>query len=52
MKFMLLQDYAGVEADVPMMGEWIPEEVQAHIDYQKDIKAELAERGSWSRRRR
>lgn len=45
MKFMLLQDYGGVEADVPMMSEWTPEEVQAHIDYQKDLNAELQERG-------
>jgi hypothetical protein len=46
MKFMLLQDYgAGVEADVPPMSQWKPEEVEAHINYQKDINAELQERG-------
>lgn len=45
MKFMLLQDYGGVEADVPPMSEWTPEEVKAHIDFQKDLNAELAERG-------
>jgi hypothetical protein len=46
MKFMLLQDYGGVEAgEVPPMSEWTPEEVQAHIDYQKDLNAELRERG-------
>ncbi|HEX8752842.1 MAG TPA: YciI family protein [Solirubrobacterales bacterium] len=45
MKFMLLQDYGGVEADVPPMSEWAPEEVQAHIDFQLDLNAELRERG-------
>jgi hypothetical protein len=45
MKFMLLQNYGGVEAGVPPMREWKPEEVQAHIDYQKDLNAELRERG-------
>jgi hypothetical protein len=45
MKFMLLQDYGGVEADVPPMSEWTPEEVQAHIDFQLDLNAELRERG-------
>ena len=28
------------------MSEWAPEEVQAHIDYQRDLNRELAERGS------
>jgi hypothetical protein len=45
MKFMLLQAYGGVEADVPPMSEWTPEEVEAHITFQKDLNAELAERG-------
>lgn len=45
MKFMLLQDYGGVPADVPPMSEWTPEEIDAHITFQKDLNAELAERG-------
>jgi len=45
MKFMLLQDYGGVEADVPPMSEWTPAEIEAHITYQKDLNAELRERG-------
>jgi hypothetical protein len=44
-KFMLLQDYGGVPADVPPMSEWTPEEIDAHITYQKDLNAELSERG-------
>lgn len=52
MKFMLLQAYGGVEADVPPMSEWAPEEIEAHITYQKGLNAELQERVSWSTRRR
>jgi hypothetical protein len=45
MRFMLLQNYAGGEnCDVPM-GHWAPEEIQAHIDYQRALNAELTERG-------
>lgn len=45
MKFMLLQNYGSVEADVGPMTEWKPEDVQAHIDFQKDLNVELRERG-------
>ncbi len=45
MKFMLLQDYGRVEGDVPPMSEWAPEDVEAHIKFQKDLNAELRERG-------
>jgi hypothetical protein len=45
MKFMLLQSYnSGGNCDVPM-GQWAPEEIQAHIDYQLALNKELAERG-------
>jgi hypothetical protein len=47
MKFMLMQDYGGVPKDVPPMSEWTPEEISAHIAYQKDLNAELAERGEF-----
>jgi hypothetical protein len=45
MKFMLLQHYGRVEGDVPPMTEWDPEDVQAHIDFQVNLNAELTERG-------
>ncbi len=46
MKFMLLQDYGGMmREDVPVMSEWAPEAIEAHIAFQKDLNAELRERG-------
>jgi hypothetical protein len=45
MKFMLLQNYGSVEADIGPMTEWKPEDVQAHIKFQKDLNVELRERG-------
>jgi hypothetical protein len=45
MKFMLLQHYGRVEGDVPPMTEWDPQDVQAHIDFQVNLNAELTERG-------
>jgi hypothetical protein len=46
MKFMLMQDYGGIQRDdVPMMSEWPPEAIEAHITFQKDLNAELRERG-------
>jgi hypothetical protein len=45
MKFMLLQHYGRVEGDVPPMTEWAPADVQAHIDFQVRLNAELTERG-------
>ena len=47
MMFMLLQDYGGVPEDVPPMTEWTPEEVDAHITFQKDLNAELTESGEF-----
>ena len=47
MKFMLLQDYGGIRDDVPVMSEWAPEEIEAHIEFQKDFNAELKERGEF-----
>jgi hypothetical protein len=47
MKFMLLQAYGGVPEGTPPMTEWTPEEVDAHITYQKDLNAELTERGEF-----
>jgi hypothetical protein len=45
MKFMLLQDYGGMNRDVPVMSEWPPAAIEAHIKFQKDFNAELKERG-------
>lgn len=46
MKFMLLQNYGGIMREgVPVMSEWSPQAVAAHITFQKDLNAELRERG-------
>ena len=45
MRFMLLQNYGGVESDCPPMTEWAPGDVTAHIDFQHALNAELAARG-------
>ena len=41
MRFMLLQHYAPAEnCDLPMQ-EWRPEDIQAHIEFQQALNAEL-----------
>jgi hypothetical protein len=45
MRFMLLQNYGAVESGCAPMGEWSPEEVKAHIEFQQALNAELAQRG-------
>jgi hypothetical protein len=46
MKFMLLQQYGGVENEaVGPMSTWTPEEIEAHIAYQLELNEELSERG-------
>ncbi len=45
MRFMLLQNYGGVEADCAPMNEWAPEDIAAHIKFQQVLNQELAERG-------
>ena len=45
MRFMLLQNYAGGAGCTVPMGEWAPEEIEAHIDYQRALNRELTERG-------
>jgi hypothetical protein len=47
MKFMLLQDYGGVEADIPVIWEWAPEDAEAHIEFQKDLNDQLKESGEF-----
>ncbi len=45
MRFMLLQDYGGVESDCPPMVQWTPAEIKAHIEFQNALNRELLERG-------
>lgn len=42
-KYMLLQHYSG--ADCGPMSEWAPDEITAHIDFQRDLTKELTESG-------
>ncbi|WP_330253022.1 YciI family protein [Nocardia sp. NBC_00565] len=45
MKYMLLKTYApAAYCDTPIT-EWTPEEIQAHIDFQRALGAELAKSG-------
>jgi hypothetical protein len=39
---MLLQNYGEVESGCAPMTEWAPEDVQAHIDFQRAMNEELA----------
>lgn len=41
MRFMLLQNYGQVESGCAPMIEWAPEDIQAHIDFQRALNAEL-----------
>lgn len=41
MRFMLLQNYGGVESDCAPMDEWSPEEVSAHIAFQQALNRQL-----------
>lgn len=45
MRFMLLQNYGEVEADVPPMTEWSPEDIRAHIEFQQTLNQRLTEAG-------
>jgi hypothetical protein len=45
MRFMLLQNYGQVESACPPMTEWAPADIKAHIDFQRALNDELAERG-------
>ncbi|HWE69700.1 MAG TPA: YciI family protein [Acidimicrobiales bacterium] len=45
MRYMLLQNYGGVESDCEPMTEWTPGEVKAHIEFQQVMNQELIERG-------
>ncbi|MGH9096349.1 MAG: YciI family protein [Acidimicrobiales bacterium] len=45
MRYMLLQNYGGVESDCEPMTEWTPGEVRAHIEFQQVMNQELIDRG-------
>ena len=46
MRYMLLQAYGGVELEgCPPMPEWAPEDVRAHIDFQRALNVELLDSG-------
>jgi hypothetical protein len=47
MRFMLLQYYAEPASGAPLMTEWTPDEVRAHIEFQHVLNAELIERGEF-----
>ena len=46
MRYMLLQAYGGVELEgCVSMDQWDPKDVQAHIEFQHTLNAELLQRG-------
>jgi hypothetical protein len=45
MRFMLIQNYGGVESGCEPMTKWDPADVQAHIQFQHDLNQELLDRG-------
>jgi hypothetical protein len=45
MRFMLIQNYGGIEADCAPMSEWTPGEVGAHIVFQQELNRQLEELG-------
>jgi len=45
MRFMLMQNYGGVESDCPPMDEWTPEEIRAHVAFQQELNRQLEELG-------
>jgi len=47
MRFMLIQNYGGVELESTPMNEWNPDEIQAHIAFQIALNGELTENGEF-----
>lgn len=45
MRFMLMQNYGGIEAECAPMYEWTPDEVAAHIQFQLTLNRQLEELG-------
>ena len=47
MRYMLIQNYGGVEGDCAPMPEWTAEEIAAHVAFQQALNAQLLERGEF-----
>jgi len=45
MRFMLLQNYGGVESGCAPMYEWTPEDLKGHIEFQLTLNRRLEELG-------
>ena len=45
MRFMLIQNYGGIEGDCAPMYQWTPEEVAAHVQFQVILNRQLEELG-------
>jgi hypothetical protein len=45
MRFMLLQNYGEVGSGCAPMNEWTPEDIKAHIDFQRALNDQLTELG-------
>lgn len=45
MRFMLLQNYGPVGSDCAPIFDWAPEDIKAHIEFQKTLNQQLLERG-------
>jgi hypothetical protein len=45
MRFMLMQNYGGIEGDCAPMYEWTPDEVAAHVQFQVALNRQLEELG-------
>jgi hypothetical protein len=46
-KYMLLMQFSAANTDFPPIGNWRPEEIQAHIAFMGDVNRELTESGEW-----
>ncbi|HWF16908.1 MAG TPA: YciI family protein [Acidimicrobiales bacterium] len=47
MRYMLIQNYGGVEGDCAPMYEWTPAEVAAHVEFQQALNRQLEELGEF-----
>ena len=45
MRFMLLQNYGGVESGCAPMYEWTADEIRAHVEFQQELNRRLEELG-------
>lgn len=47
MKYMLLMQFSAATADFPLITEWEPEEVEAHIAFMRDTNVQLVKDGEF-----